>query len=104
VRYLFAIPRIDLQASVSYGIRFYDLPIGARIVTYPLDYGVEAGFGFFLLHLGVNKELKRVPLTGEYKSHRLVQTGLTFVLPRSVYRVPFRWIGRKLKGSDQVGR
>lgn len=100
-RLLLAIPRIDVQASLSYGVRYYELGGGHTTVAYPIGYGVEAGFGFFLLHLGINEELSRVPLTGKLKSRRLVRTGLTFILPKSVYRAPFRWVGRKLKGAGE---
>lgn len=95
-RLLLAVPRIDVQASISYGVRYYDL--GYRsLTTFPLGYGLEAGFGFFLLHLGVNEELSKDPVTRQLKAHRLVRGGLTLVVPKSVYRVPFQKLGRALR-------
>lgn len=96
LRYLLAIPRIDIQFSFSYGIRWYELGRGASVKAYPIGYGVETGFGFFLLHFGVNKEYSQVPLTRKLKSRNLFRTGVTLMLPKSVYRVPFQALGRKL--------
>lgn len=101
-RLLLAVPRIDLQASISYGVRYYDL--GSRsLTTYPLGYGLEAGFGFFLLHLGVNEELSKDPVTRQIKAHRLVRGGLTLVVPKSVYRVPFQKIARVFTRMNAKG-
>jgi hypothetical protein len=94
VRLLLAIPRIDVQASLAYGVRYYNVGGGRTIVAYPRDYGLEAGFGFLLLHLGLNEELTEVPMTRKFKSQRLVRSGVTVVLPKSVYLVPFH----KLEG------
>ncbi len=99
-RLLLAIPRIDLQASVSYGIRYY--AIGGRTTrAYPLGYGLEAGFGFLLLHLGINDEFTRSPVTGNLKARRLIRGGMTFVLAKSVYRQPFQKLGRLLKRREK---
>jgi hypothetical protein len=104
VRMLLAVPRIDVQASVSYGVRSYDIGGGRTFTAYPIGYGLEAGFGFLLLHLGVNEELSRVPITGEFKTRRLVRGGVTVVLAKSVYRVPFQKLGRLLKRSPDKAR
>jgi hypothetical protein len=99
-RLLLAIPRIDLQASVSYGIRYY--AIGGRTTrAYPLGYGLEAGFGFLLLHLGINDEFTRSPVTGDLKARRLIRGGMTFVLAKSVYRRPFQKLARLLKRREK---
>jgi hypothetical protein len=97
VRYVLAIPRVDVQLSASYGVRSYHLRGGARETTYPVSYGVETGFGFFLLHLGVTEEFSQSPLTHKLKPAKLFRTGVTLVLPKSVYRVPFQFLGRKLR-------
>jgi len=99
-RLLLAIPRIDLQGSISYGVRYY--AIGGRTTrAYPLGYGLEAGFGFLLLHLGINDEFSRSPVTGKINSKRLVRGGMTFVLAKSVYRQPFQKLGRLLRRKEK---
>jgi hypothetical protein len=100
VRLLLAIPRIDLQGSISYGVRSYSLG-GRTTRAYPLGYGVEAGFGFLLLHLGINNEFTRSPVTGGIKSRRLVRGGMTVVLAKSVYRQPFQKLGRLLRRREK---
>lgn len=102
-RLLLAVPRIDVQVSLSYGVRYYDIGRGQTITTYPLGYGLEAGFGFLLLHLGINEELSKVPKTGELRSRRLVRGGVTVVLAKSVYMEPFRKIGKMLKRRPDRG-
>lgn len=95
VRLLVALPWIDIQASVAYGVRFYELRTGGKLRRYPLTYGLETGFGFLLLHLGINEETFSTQLGGT-RTARYARAGVTFVLPKSVYRIPFRWAAGKL--------
>ena len=94
VKFLYALPRVDLQVAATYGVRDYDLGRRSRR-RYPLTLGLETGYGFVFVHLGISEELFINPLTGGLRARPSIRSGLTFVLPT---KAGFDALGHRIGG------
>ena len=82
VRLLFPLPHSDLQWYLSGGARSLRTESRSSLRN-TFGGGLEAGFGFLFVRLGLDREYQRKG-DGRLDSRILVTTGLTFVLPYSV--------------------
>lgn len=91
-KFIYALPRIDLQLVSTAGARRYDLGRRSRI-RYPLTVGVETGYGFVFVHIGVSDEYSLNPVTSELRHSRALRSGVTLVLPT---KTGIDFVGRKI--------
>ncbi|HEV7243232.1 MAG TPA: hypothetical protein VGQ36_28665 [Thermoanaerobaculia bacterium] len=91
-KFIYALPRVDLQVATTVGVRRYDLGRRSRL-RYPLTVGLETGYGFVFVHLGVSDEYSVNPITSELTHSRSLRSGVTLVLPT---KSGIDFVGRKM--------
>lgn len=99
-KFIYALPRVDLQIAATYGVRRYDLGQRSRN-RYPITIGLETGYGFLFAHLGISDEYFINPITRGLRHSRSIRSGITVVLPT---KSAIDFLGRKISEAAALSR